>query len=221
MDLDLDGKVAVVTGRSKGIELAVSIVHTLAAEGMRVRRGSAYRRRARRNQTAWPSASWPPRSALVEARRLGARLCPGGGVDRHGRLDILVNNVGGVKKLRLSGFLEVLATDDDFERPLQLGFFAALPSNTQLQWRRWSGREAGRSSASPSTRSSTPTASCSRLRGRQGRAARRCCRQAALRRSSARRAIRINSISPGLQVRDRPLARRARIRRHDRRRHGQ
>ena len=44
-------------------------------------------------------------------------------VDRHGRLDVLVNNVGGVR-LRLSGFLEV--SDDDFERSLQLNFFAAL-----------------------------------------------------------------------------------------------
>jgi NAD(P)-dependent dehydrogenase (short-subunit alcohol dehydrogenase family) len=44
-------------------------------------------------------------------------------VERHGRIDVLVNNVGGVK-LRLSGFLDV--GDDDFERSLQLNFFAAL-----------------------------------------------------------------------------------------------
>ena len=44
-------------------------------------------------------------------------------VERHGRLDVLVNNVGGVQ-LRLNGFLEV--TDDDFERSFQLNFFAAL-----------------------------------------------------------------------------------------------
>ena len=44
-------------------------------------------------------------------------------VDRHGRVDILVNNVGGVK-LRTDGFLSV--TDEDFESSLQLNFFAAL-----------------------------------------------------------------------------------------------
>jgi NAD(P)-dependent dehydrogenase (short-subunit alcohol dehydrogenase family) len=44
-------------------------------------------------------------------------------VEQHDRIDVLVNNVGGVQ-LRLNGFLEV--TDDDFERSLQLNFFAAL-----------------------------------------------------------------------------------------------
>lgn len=43
--------------------------------------------------------------------------------ERHGRLDVLVNNVGGVK-LRLDGFLDV--SDDDFERSMQLNFYAAL-----------------------------------------------------------------------------------------------
>jgi NAD(P)-dependent dehydrogenase (short-subunit alcohol dehydrogenase family) len=44
-------------------------------------------------------------------------------VERFGRVDVLVNNVGGVK-LRLDGFLRV--SDDDFERSFQLNFFAAL-----------------------------------------------------------------------------------------------
>jgi NAD(P)-dependent dehydrogenase (short-subunit alcohol dehydrogenase family) len=44
-------------------------------------------------------------------------------VERHGRLDVLVNNVGGVK-LRLGGFLEL--SDDDFQASFQLNFFAAL-----------------------------------------------------------------------------------------------
>jgi NAD(P)-dependent dehydrogenase (short-subunit alcohol dehydrogenase family) len=42
---------------------------------------------------------------------------------RHGSVDILVNNVGGVR-LRVDGFLSV--SDEDFERSLQLNFFAAL-----------------------------------------------------------------------------------------------
>jgi NAD(P)-dependent dehydrogenase (short-subunit alcohol dehydrogenase family) len=44
-------------------------------------------------------------------------------VDRHGQIDVLVNNVGGVK-LRLDGFLQT--SDADFEASMQLNFFAAL-----------------------------------------------------------------------------------------------
>jgi NAD(P)-dependent dehydrogenase (short-subunit alcohol dehydrogenase family) len=47
----------------------------------------------------------------------------GEAVDRHGRVDVLVNNVGGVK-LRLGGFLDV--SDEEFERSMQLNFYAAL-----------------------------------------------------------------------------------------------
>jgi NAD(P)-dependent dehydrogenase (short-subunit alcohol dehydrogenase family) len=44
-------------------------------------------------------------------------------IDRHGCIDVLVNNVGGVR-LRLDGFLQV--SDADFEASLQLNFYAAL-----------------------------------------------------------------------------------------------
>jgi NAD(P)-dependent dehydrogenase (short-subunit alcohol dehydrogenase family) len=44
-------------------------------------------------------------------------------VDEHGRVDVLVNNVGGVR-LRLEGFLGT--SDDEFEWAMQLNFFAAL-----------------------------------------------------------------------------------------------
>jgi len=98
MDLELDGKVAVVTGASKGIGLA--IVNALAGEGMHVVGG-----------------------ALTVDSLDGIDGVTAVAVDRHGRVDVLVNNVGGVK-LRLGGFLEV--GDDDFERSLQLNFFAAL-----------------------------------------------------------------------------------------------
>jgi NAD(P)-dependent dehydrogenase (short-subunit alcohol dehydrogenase family) len=44
-------------------------------------------------------------------------------LDDHGRVDVLVNNVGGVK-LRLEGFLGT--TDEDFEWAMQMNFFSAL-----------------------------------------------------------------------------------------------
>jgi NAD(P)-dependent dehydrogenase (short-subunit alcohol dehydrogenase family) len=46
-------------------------------------------------------------------------------IDRHGRIDILVNNVGAVR-LRLDGFLGT--TDDDFAWAMQMNLFIALRS---------------------------------------------------------------------------------------------
>ena len=58
---------------------------------------------------------------LVE--RSGPERLVGEALQRHGHLDVLVNNVGGVK-LRLDGFLST--SDEDFEASIQLNFFAAL-----------------------------------------------------------------------------------------------
>jgi NAD(P)-dependent dehydrogenase (short-subunit alcohol dehydrogenase family) len=114
MDLELNEKVAVVTGASKGIGL--SVTRLLAAEG------------------AYVIAGARSVDSLVGIDRVSAidvdLVAPGGSerlvreaVNQHGRLDILVNNVGGVS-LRTDGFLQV--TDEDFERSLQLNFFAAI-----------------------------------------------------------------------------------------------
>jgi NAD(P)-dependent dehydrogenase (short-subunit alcohol dehydrogenase family) len=114
MDLELQGKAAVVTGASKGIGLAV--VRTLAAEGVRVVAG------ARTVESLEGIDGVTPVSVdLVDAG--GPERLVAEAVDRHGRIDVLVNNVGGVK-VRLDGFLQI--TDADFERSLQLNFFAAL-----------------------------------------------------------------------------------------------
>ena len=114
MDLELNGKVAVVTGGSKGIGLA--IVNTLAGEGVQVVAGALTV-----DELVGIDAVTAVAVDLVEPG--GSQRLVREAVDRHGRVDVLVNNVGGVK-LRLDGFLQV--SDEDFERSLQLNFFTAL-----------------------------------------------------------------------------------------------
>ena len=114
MDLELTGKVVVVTGASKGIGLAVA--RELAAEGAHVVAGA---------RTVAPleglEGITPFAVDLIDPEGPGQLV--GHAVERHGRLDVLVNNVGGVK-LRLDGFTSV--TDDDFRAALELNFFSAL-----------------------------------------------------------------------------------------------
>jgi NAD(P)-dependent dehydrogenase (short-subunit alcohol dehydrogenase family) len=114
MDLELTGKVAVVTGASKGIGLAVT--RALAAEGAEVVAGA---------RTIDSLLDLDGVSAfeidLVEPG--GSERLVGNALERHGRIDVLVNNVGGVR-LRLDGFLRT--SDADFEASMQLNFFAAL-----------------------------------------------------------------------------------------------
>ena len=114
MDLGLSGKVAVVTGASKGIGLAT--VRLLAAEGAQVVAGA-------RTVEALEviEGVTPMRVDLIQPD--GPGLLVAEAVERHGRVDVLVNNVGGVR-LRTDGFLET--TDADFESSFQLNFFAAL-----------------------------------------------------------------------------------------------
>ncbi len=114
MDLELEGKVAVVTGASKGIGLA--IVHALVGEGMHVVGGAL-------TVDALEGIDGVTAVALDLVEPGGAERLVGEAVAQHGRVDVLVNNVGGVK-LRLGGFLEV--SDEDFERSMQLNFYAAL-----------------------------------------------------------------------------------------------
>ncbi len=114
MDLELDGKVAVVTGGSKGIGLAV--VRALAAEGAHVVAGA-------RTVEALAGLEGVTALAVDLVDPGGSERLVGEAVEQHGRVDILVNNVGGVK-LRVDGFLSV--SDAEFERSLQLNFFAAL-----------------------------------------------------------------------------------------------
>jgi NAD(P)-dependent dehydrogenase (short-subunit alcohol dehydrogenase family) len=114
MDLELTDKVAVVTGASKGIGLAVA--RELAAEGARVVAGA-------RTVAALEGLEGITPLAVDLTDAEGPARLVGHAVERHGRLDVLVNNVGGVR-LRLDGFLAT--SDADFEAALELNFFSAL-----------------------------------------------------------------------------------------------
>jgi NAD(P)-dependent dehydrogenase (short-subunit alcohol dehydrogenase family) len=114
MDLQLEGKVAVVTGASKGIGLAA--VRALAREGARVVAGA---------RTTGGLASIP--GVTPVAVDLAERTGPAKLIERarelHGRVDVLVNNMGAVK-MRLQGFLGT--SDDDFAWAMEMNFFTTL-----------------------------------------------------------------------------------------------
>ncbi|HEX3787174.1 MAG TPA: oxidoreductase [Pseudonocardiaceae bacterium] len=118
MDLHLAGKVAVVTGASKGIGLAVTTA--LAGEGVRVMAGA----RAVGAELAALAAAGDvhPVALDLSTPDAPARLVDAA-VETFGGLDILVNNVGAVAP-RLGGFLSV--TDDDWTATLTINFLSAV-----------------------------------------------------------------------------------------------
>jgi NAD(P)-dependent dehydrogenase (short-subunit alcohol dehydrogenase family) len=114
MDLEFTDTVAVVTGASKGIGLAVT--RALVEEGAHVVAGA-------RSTESLDGIERVTAVALDLASSEGPARLIERAVDEHGRVDVLVNNVGGVR-LRLEGFLGT--SDDEFEWAMQLNFFAAL-----------------------------------------------------------------------------------------------
>ncbi|MER7766871.1 oxidoreductase [Kitasatospora sp. NPDC096140] len=116
MDLRLSGKVAVVTGASKGIGLAVT--QALAAEGVNV---VAVARGITSALTDLAPQVHPVAVDLTTAD--GPASAVDRAVSRFGGLDILVNNVGAVRP-RLNGFLSV--TDDDWIQGLTVNLLAAV-----------------------------------------------------------------------------------------------
>jgi NAD(P)-dependent dehydrogenase (short-subunit alcohol dehydrogenase family) len=114
MDLELEGKVAVVTGASKGIGLAV--VRALASEGALVVAGA-------RSTGSLEGIPRVTAVALDLSEPTGPARLIARAAELHGRVDVLVNNLGGVR-LRLGGFLAT--SEEEFAWSMQLNFFAAL-----------------------------------------------------------------------------------------------
>jgi NAD(P)-dependent dehydrogenase (short-subunit alcohol dehydrogenase family) len=114
MDLQLADKVAVVTGASKGIGLAVT--KALVAEGAHVVAGA-------RTAASLEGLEGVTAAALDLAAPDGPARLVQVALDAHGRVDVLVNNVGAVK-IRLDGFLGT--SDDEFEWAMRMNFFTTL-----------------------------------------------------------------------------------------------
>jgi NAD(P)-dependent dehydrogenase (short-subunit alcohol dehydrogenase family) len=114
VDLMLADKVAVVTGASKGIGLAVT--KALVQEGAKVVAGART-----------TDGLVDLRGVTAVALDLTDPAAPGQlvqrAIDEHGRIDVLVNNVGATR-IRLDGFLAV--DDDQFEWSMQMNFFTTL-----------------------------------------------------------------------------------------------
>jgi NAD(P)-dependent dehydrogenase (short-subunit alcohol dehydrogenase family) len=114
MDLGLGEQVVIVTGASKGIGLAVARV--FAAEGALVFA-------AARTTDALEGVAGVTPVAVDLADPNGPAELIRRAMDEHERIDVLVNNVGGVR-LRLDGFLAL--DDADFQWALDLNFFTTL-----------------------------------------------------------------------------------------------
>ncbi len=120
MDLELNGRVAVVTGASKGIGLAVT--RTLLGEGMRVVAASRTRTQELDELEGEllhvaVDLMEPDAPAEVVARA----------AERFGGLDLLVNNAGGPPPgVRLPRFGFVGLTDDDWRAMFEFNLLSAV-----------------------------------------------------------------------------------------------
>jgi NAD(P)-dependent dehydrogenase (short-subunit alcohol dehydrogenase family) len=117
MELNLTGKVAVVTGASKGIGLAIT--RALAEEGALVVAASL----KGSPELDLLSERWHVQPMRVDlSTDTGPAALIAHAIDLYERVDILVNNVGGVRP-RPDGYLAV--TDEEWTSTFTLNFFAA------------------------------------------------------------------------------------------------
>jgi NAD(P)-dependent dehydrogenase (short-subunit alcohol dehydrogenase family) len=114
MDLDLPGKVAVVTGAGKGIGLATT--KALASEGAHVVAGSLTTDSLEGLKGVTPVA-------VDLTTQEGPAQLVRQTIAEHGQVDVLVNNVGAVR-MRAEGFFGT--SDEDFAWAMQMNFFIAL-----------------------------------------------------------------------------------------------
>jgi 3-oxoacyl-[acyl-carrier protein] reductase len=120
MDLGLRGKVALVTGGSRGIGKAIAV--GLAQEGCHV--SICGRTAATLAEAGREIGRYGPEPATVQADLTdpsGAGRVVSATVERFGRIDVLVNNVGGSRW----GELEALS-EDDWRQVYDLNFFSTL-----------------------------------------------------------------------------------------------
>jgi len=117
MDFKLSGKVAIVTGASRGIGRAIA--QTLAAEGMKLTLA------ARSKDQLDALAASLKTDCLVQAVDLRLPDAPSAVVDatvkKFGAIDLLVNNAGATKR---GDFFEL--TDEDWADGFALKFFGAM-----------------------------------------------------------------------------------------------
>lgn len=117
MELDINDKVAVVTGGSKGIGLAAAAV--LAEEGARVVVGA----RGDSDELRKLCADQPVTFVPVDlAEGSGAQELVDAAVDLHGGIDILVNNVGASEP----GASVDAFTDEQWRRIFDVTLFSAV-----------------------------------------------------------------------------------------------
>ncbi len=114
MDLELAGRVAVVTGANKGIGLATT--KALLGEGAHVVAGSL----STGNLDGLDGVSAVALDLMTED---GPGVLVQRAIEEHGRLDVLVNNVGAVR-IRVDGFLAT--SDEEFEWAMRSNFFSGL-----------------------------------------------------------------------------------------------
>ena len=117
MQLELEGKMAVVTGASHGIGLAVATA--LAVEGVHVVAGS----RDSSEELNALVASGSAESVVVDLSTPSGPAELAAVALAHGTIDILINNVGGAHP-HVGGFLSI--TEEDWASTMNLNLMAAV-----------------------------------------------------------------------------------------------